>query len=243
MMLRILTITTLVMSLTLAGCATTSAPLTPEQEARQKELQNKEERTKFNIVQNNKVGDIELVLREPRLNAEDELVIVTRGKTVGLATAITGLLVVSQGMTGGQTFSKNDVKGKVLEPVFKSPVLKYANTAFSTWISANAQSLAPAHKPLLQVKVTSQRFALVYPKLIGKESYALNTHLDITLQNHWDNKTAYQHFCQINSEPKTLVEWQANGYKAVDDTIKTNINACLKELDDKKAQISLHLSK
>lgn len=234
----------LVGAMLLAGCATTGKNLTPEQqEAQLKENQLSLENRKYSKVDSQKVGETELLLRKPLLGAEDELVIIKRGKTAGLTTLMVVGLVATGGMSGGQTFKKDDLKGTVLEPKFKNPTLEYAKQPFADWLTKHQADIVPSGKSVERLAVSEGRFALIYDKLVGKEAYHLNTDLTIAIRTSWDNRGAYEQACDIKSSPKTLEEWQADNYKAVDKAIKANIATCLRELTDKKVNIKHHFSK
>ncbi|MCL1622790.1 hypothetical protein M2R47_00775 [Moraxella sp. Tifton1] len=225
-------------SLILTGCATTSK----NPDIVRTNQQNQEQAT-YRVVHQDKVGNSELILRQFANKPEDYLTIVTRGKTATVSTVMTMAILATGGMYAGNTFSKEQLKGRVLEPKLKSTVLDHAKPAFANWLMTNHDSIAPKDKPITEVAVTAGRFSLIYPKLIGKESYQLNTQLLVRFKNNWDNRTAYSHFCDMKSEAKTLETWQANHYQAVDNAIKENIQACLKELDSKASDIKKHFSK
>lgn len=225
-------------SLVLTGCATTS-----QNPDIVRENQQKQERANYRIVHQDKVNGSDLILRKLTIKPEDHLTIVTRGKTAAASTLVTIGILATGGAYAGTTFTKDQLKGRVLEPKLESTVLDQAKPVFTNWLVANHDRIAPKDKPITEVVVTAGRFSLIYPKLIGKESYQLNTELAVRFKNNWDNRTAYSHFCDIKSEAKPLETWQANDYEAVDTAIQDNIQTCLKELDGKKAEIYKHFSK
>lgn len=236
----------LAVSVILAGCATTGKSVSPEKEAKLKENQANSEKNSFKIIHQDKLAvgadrTVDLILRDTVPASEPELTIVKRGKTAAVNTALVATVLL--GAIPTSTIRKDDFKGKVLEPKFKNPVLDYAYPNFQTWVKTNHQALSPSNKPINEVAVTAGRFVLIYAKLAGQESYQLNTELAVRFKNDWDNRTAYNHLCDIKSEAKTLETWQANNYQAVDKAVKENIQACLKELDGKKAEINKHFSK
>lgn len=235
----------LVVSVLLGGCATTNKSISPEQEVKIKENQANYEKSNFTVIHQNqvKVGDgvASLILRETVPATEPELTIVKRNRTVGVNTVLAASALL--GAIPATGAGKESFKGKILEPSFKNPILNHAQPAFSTWLSANVAKFAPNDKPISEVAVTAKRFNLIYPKLIGKESYQLNTELLVRFKNNWDNRTAFTHLCDIKSEAKSLETWQANNYQAVDNAVKENIQTCLKELDSKASDIKKHFSK
>lgn len=229
----------------LAGCATTGKTVSPEQENQLKINQANYEKTHYRIIHHNqvKVGDgvAELILRESFPATEPDLVIITRSQTVGLNTAlVAGALLGAIPAAGA---GKDGFKGKVLEPHLRNPILDHAQPIISEWLSTNGAKFAPNDKPITEVAVTAGRFVLIYPKLVGKESYELNTELTVRLKNNWDNRTAYNHFCDIKSKAQPLETWQANDYQAVHTAVKDNVERCLQELNDKQNQIFIRLSK
>lgn len=235
----------------LTACATTTDP------AKQQKLiseQQNYEKTAFNVIHTDKVDNIDLVLRQRKINhsaekklaTEAELVIVKRGNTAK-AGALSGLLIltsVASAVSGGYVpvhpssgFSKEQLKGKKIEPHVKNPTLDYARPIFNQWIKANASQLSPTQKPLQKVSVESNRFALIYEKLVGKEAYQLYNELHISFHNDWDNRKAFTHKCEMRSPAKALPEWQANQYQAINQAVQSNLQQCIDDLDKNKARI------
>lgn len=233
-------------SVVLAGCATTQN-VKPEDEAKIRQKQSNYEKNAFKVKYQNQLatntGGIELILRDRVPATEPNLTIVQRRRTAALSALVTVGVLATGGTYAPQGFSKDELKGKVLEPTFPNPILDVAKPAFENWLIAHHDGLAPAHQPLTKVTVTAQRFALIYPKLVGKESYELNNELYVTFQNSWNNDKAYGYLCDIKSAPKTLEQWQANDYAAVSQAVADNTQTCLKELEGQAGKIYQHLSK
>lgn len=232
-------------ALLLSGCASTKA-ISPEAQEKIRQEQATYEQNVYRIKQQSQVdvgnAKVNLIFRERTLAIEPELTIVQRKRTAAVAALITVGVVAAKGAYGGDGFSKDDLKGKKLEPALANPILDYAKSDFEQWLLSNHDKLTPQDKPLEKVTVTPRRFVLIYTKLVGKESYELNNELIITLQNSWDNRKAYEYLCDIKSAAKTLPEWQANNYQAVHEAVKQNIQSCLNNLDNQQAQIYKSLS-
>lgn len=124
-----------------------------------------------------------------------------------------------------------------IEPEVKNPTLDYARPVFKQWLQANATALSPSQKPLQKVSVESNRFALIYEKLVGKEAYQLYNELHISFHNDWDNRKAVTHKCTMRSPAKALADWQANQYQAVNQAVQSNLQQCIDDLDNNKARI------
>lgn len=225
-------------SLVLTGCATTS-----QNPDTVRANQQKYEQATYRIVHQDKVGGADLILRELTNKPEDHLTIVTRGKTAAASSLMLVGIVATKGMYTGGSFTKDQLKGKILEPKLKSTVLDQAKPAFANWLATNHDSITPKDKPITKMTVTAGRFSLIYGKLVGAEAYELNTDLGINIQTNWNNDTAYKYLCDIRSNAKTLDEWKKDNYRAVESAIASNIQSCLNELNGKKGEILRHLSK
>lgn len=235
----------------LTACATTNDPAKQQKIISQQQDYDK---TAFKPIYTDQIGQIELILRqrnltssqEKKLATENELVLIERGNTAK-ASALSGLLViasVASAVSGGYVpvhpssgFSKEQLKGKKIEPHVKNPTLDYARPIFNQWIKANASQLSPTQKPLQKVSVESNRFALIYEKLVGKEAYQLYNELHISFHNDWDNRKAFTHKCEMRSPAKALPEWQANQYQAINQAVQSNLQQCIDDLDKNKARI------
>lgn len=235
----------------LTACATTNDPAKQQKIISQ---QQNYEKTAFTPIYTDQVGQVELILRqrkltsaeEKRIATEQELVLIERGSTAK-AGALSGLLFVASiasAVSGNYIpthpssgFSKEVLKGKKIEPDVKNPTLDYARPVFKQWLQANATALSPSQKPLQKVSIESNRFALIYEKLVGKEAYQLYNELHISFHNDWDNRKAVTHKCTMRSPAKALADWQANQYQAVNQAVQSNLQQCIDDLDNNKARI------
>lgn len=175
---------------------------------------------------------------------EKELVIVKRGDTAKVTALKTAQFFASIFVPAAPTtvFTKDELKGVVLEPKHPNKSFDYAKPLMMQWVTANATKFAPNAKPIDKIIVEPRRFYLVYENLVGKEMYYLTNELNVLLYNSKLTDEAYHHQCKKTSAVSDLEEWQANNYAKVDETLHAHIKACVADLTEKQQGIYDYLA-
>ena len=244
------------MALVLAGCATTgktpkSEPTRSERIAMQTSYENKyfDKAYQDDITANGTtisiIGRNKKALNKTDSYAETQLMVIQRGQTAKAA----GLKVLQlattfvAGMPMVSTFDKEDLRGVILEPTHDNKTLEYARPLMHDWAKNQASDFAPSDKPINKIIIEPKRFYLVYENLVGKEAYRLTNEMDIVLHNSELTTEAYRHACVKNSDVKTLADWKANHYVAVDQALNAHVQSCVADLATNKDKVRTQLTK